>query len=105
MPARVERLGREAARSVASLVAIGRQSGATVVGLSAVRRTKELAFIFFDGNLSSGTVRELSRLADRLWELEEFEQIVQPFGGQNVHVIAIKQGELARGIGAKLEQA
>ena len=55
-------LSEEAAAALASLVAIGGKSGDTVVGLSGVRRVRELAYVFVDGGIAANTLRELERM-------------------------------------------
>lgn len=98
------------AAGIASLTAIGTQSGMTVVGLSAVRRCFDLAYIFVDADLSLGTVTELnlrasrSRSPCRLFRVGDLTPITSRFGRLDVHVIGIRHGDLARGIAAKLPQ-
>ncbi len=99
------------AASVASLVAIGTQSGATVVGLSAVRRCVDLAFLFLDAELSPGTVSELVLRASRsngscqVFRLPDLTAITRGFGRVDARVVGVRQGDLANGIAGKLSPA
>ena len=99
-------LDAESAARLASLVAIGRQSGDTVVGLSGVRRTKGLAYVFADAGLAAGTWRELERLRRqgvRLFRLESLQVLTRSFGREDALVVGVKRGNLAQGIGGRLE--
>lgn len=87
------------------LVAIGCSSGATVIGLSAVRRTKKLAYVLLDGQVAQGTQRELaqlSRFGTQILQLPSMATVGQAFGRTDVKVVGIKRGALAQGIAAKL---
>jgi hypothetical protein len=102
----MERLGEQAVAGLASLVAIGRQSGDTVVGLSAVRRTEGLAWVFADERLAERTLRELAgreREGARLVAVGNMEVLTRKFGRQGARVVGVKQGSLARGIAGRLQ--
>ena len=105
MEAEVEELDAAVAASLASLVGIGCQSGDTVLGLSAVRRTKELAFVFVDSSLAAGTQRELARLGrfgTRVYRVSPLSQVTQKAGREDVSVVGVRKGALADGIGDKI---
>ena len=105
MEAEVEELGAAIAASLASLVGIGCQSRDTVLGLSAVRRTKELAFVFFDSSLAEGTQSELARLSrfgTRVYRVSPLSQVTNKAGRDDVSVVGVKKGSLADGIGDKI---
>ena len=99
------------AAAIASLAAIGTQSGATVVGLSAVRRCSGLAYIFVDADLAPGTVAELTQRAKRstgrcrVFRLNDLTTMTSRFGRIDALVIAIRHGDLASGIGVKLSSS
>jgi hypothetical protein len=100
-------LDAETAAQLASLVAIGRQSGDTVVGLSAVRRVKKLAYILVDFQLAAGTLRELEarqRQGTILFRVESIQVLSRAFGREDILVLGIKQGDLARGIAGRLQR-
>ena len=103
--AEIRRLDADAAVRLAPLVAIGCRSGATVVGLSAVRRTKKLAYVLLDDEAAPGTQRELAQLGrwgTQLLHLPSVAVVAQSFGRADVKIIGIKRGTLAQGIAAKL---
>ena len=56
-----EFLDQAAAAAISSLIGIGCQSGDTVMGLSAVRRVRKLAWLFAAPDLAAGTWKELGR--------------------------------------------
>jgi len=90
---------------LSSLVAIGRKSGDTVVGLSAVRRSRGLAYVFVDAGIASGTLRELGRLEQRgtrVFRVGDLEALTRAFGREDVRVVGIRRGHLARGIAQRL---
>ena len=98
-------LDGEAAASLASLVGIGCQSGDTVMGLSAVRRARELAFVFADSAMAEGTLAELSRLRSsgtRVYRVTPLRQMTAAAGREDVLVLGIKPGSLADGISGRL---
>ena len=97
----------EMAAHLAPLVAIGRQSGATVVGLAGVRRAKKLAYILADFKLAAGTLRELEgrqRQGTLLFRVESIQVLSRAFGREDILVLGIKQGNLARGIAGRLQR-
>ena len=99
-------LDAEMAAHLAPLVAIGRQSGATVIGLSGVRRAKKLAYILADVKLAAGTLRELEgrqRQGTLLFRVESIQVLSRAFGREDILVLGIKQGNLARGIASRLQ--
>ena len=100
-----EELDGDAAASLASLVGIGCQSGDTVMGLSAVRRTRELAFVFADAGVADGTMAQLARLqrmGTRVYRVSPLSEMTQKAGRGDVSVLGVKRGSLADGIGKKL---
>ena len=103
---RVVDLDTTAAAAVAALAAIGMQSGATVVGLSAVRRCADPALLFIASGLATGTTAELCRLASRnralVFRLADLGVLTSRFGRRDVLVVAIRRGDLAAGMEAKL---
>ena len=101
----VSELDSEAASALASLVGIGCQSGDTVMGLSAVRRARELAFVFADEALAQGTLGELSRLRSsgtRVYRVTPLRLLTAAAGREDVLVVGIKPGSLADGIAKKM---
>ena len=98
-------LDREAASALASLVGIGCQSGDTVMGLSAVRRARRLAFVFADSALAEGTLAELSQLrgsGTRVYRVTPLRLMTAAAGREDVLVVGIKPGSLADGIADKV---
>ncbi|MEW6754982.1 MAG: hypothetical protein AB1505_28960 [Candidatus Latescibacterota bacterium] len=94
-------------RKVASLLAIGRQSGDTVVGLSAVRRAGPLAHVFVDRGIAPGTLAEMARLAQRgvkVWRVESLAEVTRPFGRVDLLVVGVRRGSLARGVARRLAE-
>lgn len=101
----VPELPLEQARRLASLVAIGRRSGDTVTGLSAVRRAGPLAYVFADASLAVGTLAELSRLAARgvqVWRVASLAELTRGFGREDLLVIGVRRGSLAEGVARRL---
>ena len=101
-----ELTGEKVAR-IASLVGIGRKSGDTVVGLSAVRRTRDLGFVFMDAQVSQNTARELAGLRQRgvrVFRAASLLPMTQVFGREEVLVIGIRRGGLTQGIAGRLEE-
>ena len=101
----VSELDSEAASALASLVGIGCQSGDTVMGLSAVRRARELAFVFADAALAQGTLGELSRLRSsgtRVYRVTPLRLLTAAAGREDVLVVGITPGSLADGIAKKM---
>lgn len=101
----IPELDPEAATGLGSLVAIGIRSGATVVGLSAVRRARGLAYVLVDGGVAEGTRRELALLQRRgtqVLQVESLQVVSRAFGREDIRVLGIKRGDLAQGIAARL---
>jgi len=101
-------LSREAACRIGPLVGIGGKSGDTVCGLSAVRRTRALAYVFVAAGLAAGTRRELSRLCrqgTRVFRVEGLEELTRAVGRAGVSVVGVKRGPLAEGIGRRLGES
>ena len=106
VPISPEELDGDVASSQASLVGIGCQSGDTVMGLSAVRRTRELAFVFADAEVAEGTMAELARLqrtGTRVYRVSPLSEMTQTAGREDVSVLGVKRGSLADGMGEKLK--
>ena len=98
-------LGREEARAIAPLVGIGGKSGDTVVGLSALRRSRPLAYVFAAPGLGAGTLRELAgwrRQGTVIYSVEGWAELAGPVGREDALVIGIRPGPLAEGVGRKL---
>ncbi len=94
------------AEAIASLVAIGRRSGDTVVGLSTLRRTKNLTMILADESLALRTFNELEVLTkdgSGVFRLTDILSLTSRFGREDIRVIGIVKGSLANGILKKLE--
>ncbi len=92
---------------LSALLGIGCRSGTTVVGLSAVRRAKGLAFVFASSALAQRTLRELARLergGTRVFQVQTMELLTQGFGRTDAHVIGVLRGDLARGLAEHLEE-
>lgn len=105
MTSDLELLNREQAAAIASLVGMGAQSGVTVMGLSGVRRTRQLQLIFLDVSISANTQQELGRRAQdgvRVFRVDGIEAMTAWMGREDVHVLAVKAGPLADGILGKL---
>ena len=103
--AEFEELDAPAARSLTPLVGIGCRSGDTVLGLSAVRQTRRLAYVLVDGALSRGTMAEIARLRRfgvRIFKIGHLSVLTRMIGREDVKVVGIKSGHLARGIEKKL---
>ena len=102
----VEELSSAAAASLASLVGIGCQSGDVVMGLSAVRRTSALAFVFADAGIAAGTLAQMGWLrhtGTRVFVVSPLQQMTAVAGRGDVSVMGVKQGALADGMRARLE--
>ena len=92
---------------LSALLGIGCRFGATVVGLSAVRRAKTLAFVFASSNLSPHTLRELARLergGTRVFQVQAMEGLTQGFGREDAQVVGVLRGDLARGLAKHLKE-
>jgi len=101
----VPELSPEQVRRLASLVAIGRRSGDTVTGLSAVRRAGALAYVFADASLAAGTLAEMGRLASRgaqVWRVACLADMTREFGREDLLVIGVRRGSLADGVARRL---
>ncbi len=101
----LQTLSPEQASSVASLVAMGSQSGATILGLSGVRRCRQLALVLVDVSISENTQSELARLSEygvRVFRVEGLSAVTSRMGREDVHVLGVRAGDLANGILAKL---
>ena len=98
-------LDEAASKAIASLIAIGCQSGDSVMGLSAIRRTSSLAFVFAATNIATGTWEELIRLhhtGTHVFRVTDLTLITAMAGRTDLSVIAVKSGSLADGIASKL---
>ncbi len=105
MPEEMTELDGEAASALAPLVGIGCQSGDTVMGLSAVRRARRLAFVFADSALAEGTLGELGRLrasGTRVYRVTPLRLMTAVAGREDVLVLGITPGSLADGIASKV---
>lgn len=103
--ASMQSLSRAQASTIASLVAMGAQSGATVMGLSGVRRSRDLELVFVDVSISANSQQELARLSVhgvRVFLVDGLDSITTRMGRDDVHVLGVKEGDLAAGIVAKL---
>lgn len=92
---------------LSALLGIGCRSGATVVGLSAVRRAKRLAFVFASSNLAPRTLRELARLergGTRVFQVQAMDVLTQSFGREDAQVVGVLRGDLARGLAKHLKE-
>lgn len=98
-------LDAPAAKAIAPLVGIGGKSGDTVVGLSALRRSRPLAYVFAAPGLSAGTLRELAgwrREGTLVCRVESWADLAGPTGREDALVIGIRPGNLAEGVGRRL---
>ncbi len=92
---------------LSALLGIGCRSGATVVGLSAVRRARLLAFVFASSELAPRTLRELARLergSTRVFQVQAMEVLTQRFGREDAQVVGVLRGDLARGLAKLLKE-
>ncbi len=92
---------------LSALLGIGCRSGATVVGLSAVRRAKTLAFVFVSSHLAPRTLRELARLergGTCVFQVQAMEVLTQSFGREDAQVVGVLRGDLARGLAKHLKE-
>ncbi|NKB66886.1 MAG: hypothetical protein GKR89_07495 [Candidatus Latescibacteria bacterium] len=102
------RLNRDQAAALTSLVGIGCKSRDTVLGLSAVRRVKQLAYLFVSVDTAPGTVGQLAQLerqGTRLYLVDGMEALTRSCGRPDVLIVGIKPGGLAEGIGGRLQRA
>lgn len=94
------------ARAIAPLVGIGGKSGDTVVGLSALRRSRPLAWVFAAPGLSEGTLRQLAgwqREGTVLCQVEDWAELAGRLGRPDALVIGIRPGALAEGLKRRLQ--
>ncbi|MBT3345466.1 MAG: hypothetical protein HN712_06155 [Gemmatimonadetes bacterium] len=108
MTSPLETLTREQAQAVAALIAMGAQGGVTVLGLSGVRRTREVRVVFLDVTVSQNTQQELgkrTRSGCRVFLVDGLEVITSRMGREDARVLAVKPGPLADGVMAKLPLA
>lgn len=98
-------LDPQAVARIAPLVRIGGKSGDTVCGLSAVRRARELAYVFVDAGVAEGTVRQLRRQGAQVWVARAWEELAGSLGRAEVLVLGIKAGPLAEGIARRLAES
>ncbi len=92
--------------ALSSLLAVGCRSGDTVVGLSSVRRSARLAYVFADSQLAERTLRELAEWEEtgtRVFVLDDFASLTQTFGRSDARVVGVAIGSLANGIAGRLE--
>jgi hypothetical protein len=83
------------------LMGVGAQSGAVVVGLSGVRRTRGLALVFVAASVSENTQREMGRLENqgaRIFRCEDLADLTRTMGREDAKVVGVKSGPLAKGI-------
>ena len=97
----MEGLTAAEALGASRLMGVGAQSGAVVVGLSGVRRTKGLALVFVDVSVSDNTQRELSRLerhGTRVFLCAKLAELTRPIGREDASVVGVRAGTLAMGM-------
>lgn len=95
------RLEATRAAALASLVAIGARSGDTVIGLAAVRRAPRLALVLADARLAPRTLNELAarRAAGAaVYLVEDLSVVGGVLGREEVRVLGVRPGSLARGL-------
>ncbi|MDA0335582.1 MAG: hypothetical protein O2782_10480 [bacterium] len=97
----MEELTAAGALGASRLMGVGSQSGAVVVGLSGVRRTKGLALVFLDVSVSANTQREmadLQRHGTRVFRCAPLADLTRSIGREDVSVVGVKAGPLAKGM-------
>lgn len=97
----MEELPAGAAARASRLMGVGAQSGAVVVGLSGVRRTKGLALVFLDASVSDNTQREMTRLerqGARVFRCAALTVLTRTIGREDASVVGVKAGPLAEGM-------
>lgn len=102
---RIPVLSHGALIRAAALAGIGRKSGDLVAGLSAVRRSRDLALIVVESGISNNTLDELvryTRHGTRVYQVEALLPLTSMFGRCEVRVIGVKRGPLAAGMMARL---
>ena len=100
-----ELLDEAGAAAISRLIGIGCQSGDTVMGLSAVRRVRQLAYLFASADLAAGTWKELGRrrrTGTRLFRVADLSSLTAAAGRGDLLVVGVKPGGLASGIAARL---
>ncbi|HCL27551.1 MAG TPA: hypothetical protein DIC52_03835 [Candidatus Latescibacteria bacterium] len=103
----MEELAAEQIARASRLIGVGAQSGAVVVGLSGVRRTRGLALVFLDASVSANTQREMTRLerqGARIFLCAQLADLTRPMGREDVSVVGVRSGSLARGMAKLLPQ-
>ena len=94
-----------ALQGAASLGGIGLRAGHLVVGLSAVRRTSDLALVLLVAGISPHTRRELASLVRRgvrVFQVDDLEPLAAPMGRPGIRVLGIKAGPFASGMARRL---
>ena len=105
MPAGLEEVSPQILARASSLIGLGARSGAVVVGLSAVRRTRGLALVFVAATVSENTRAELARLqrgGTRVFRCPSLVGLTGAMGREDASVIAVREGAMAEGILARL---
>ncbi len=80
---------------------VGAQAGTVVVGLSGVRRTRDLALVFLDASVSANTQGELAHLQSRgvrVFRCDDLSELTGSMGRQDASVVGVKVGPLAEGM-------
>ncbi len=96
-----EELTAAAAHGVSRLMGVGVRSGAVVIGLSGVRRTRDLALVFLDASVSDNTQRELIGLRHRgvrVIRCADLGDLTRAIGREDASVAGVKAGTLADGM-------
>ena len=102
----LEEVDSQVVARASNLIGLGARSGAVVVGLSAVRRTGDLALVFLAASVSANTQEELSRLQRagvRVVRCPSLEPLTAAMGRQDASVVGVRTGSMAAGIIARLE--
>lgn len=96
------------ARVIAPLVGIGGKSGDTVVGLSALRRSRPLAWVFVSPDLGPATLRELAawrREGTAVCQVQDWRELAGRCGRPDASVIGVRPGALAEGVQRRLRDS
>ena len=104
----IEDLPVEDAARASRLIGVGARSGAVVIGLSAVRRTKDLALVFLDAGVSDNTQRELAHLSTkgaRILRCADLGALTGVMGRLDASVVGVRRGPLAKGLADLLPAA
>jgi hypothetical protein len=99
-------LDQAAAKAIAPLVGIGGKSGDTVVGLSALRRSRPVAYVFVAPSLGAATLREIAgwrRDGTRVYQVEAWAELAGVLGRADALVLGVKPGSLAQGLERRLQ--